>query len=78
MGNQQSNGIRVGSVPVVLDLEFKATHDNKEQPPYHSRDQELCVFAEVERLFVLNISHQFRSHCYIYNIKQNEQFKKST
>ena len=53
MGNQSGNGIRIGSVPVVLDLNFKATRDNMLQEPVHSRSQELVVFAECERLFQL-------------------------
>ena len=53
MGNQSGNGIRVGSVPVVLDMTFKATKDDDTSEPFHSRNQELVVFAECERLFQL-------------------------
>lgn len=52
-GNVMGNGIKVGSTPMVVDLEFKTTADNLLEPAFHSRNQELCVFAECERMFSL-------------------------
>ena len=52
-GNVMGNGIKVGATPMVVDLEFKTTRDNLLEPPFHSRNQELCVFAECERMFSL-------------------------
>lgn len=53
LGNVSGNGIKVGAVPVVLDITHKSTNDPNEEPAFHSRNMELAVFAECERLFSL-------------------------
>ena len=53
LGNVSGNGIKVGATPVVLDITHKSTHDPKEEPAFHSRNMEMVVFAECERLFSL-------------------------
>ena len=53
LGNVSGNGIKIGATPVVLDFTHKLTLDQQTEIPFHSRDMELVVFAECERLFNL-------------------------
>ena len=53
LGNVSGNGIKVGSTPVVLDIKHALSRDRDTEAPFHSRDMELVVFAECERLFNL-------------------------
>jgi hypothetical protein len=52
-GNVSGNGVKVGATPVVLDLTHRSTRDAALEPAFHTRNMELVVFAEVERLFSL-------------------------